>query len=68
MELADRPPLAWSAGECLLELEFGPDGEGRFFVARDELLGRFERWLEAQGRPIELSADAGRPRGTGARR
>jgi hypothetical protein len=52
------PTLARSAGECLVELEFGPDDEDRFFVVRDELLDRFERWLDAQGRPVELRADA----------
>jgi hypothetical protein len=41
-----------------VELEFGPDDEDRFFVVRDELLDRFERWLDAQGRPVELRADA----------
>jgi hypothetical protein len=44
--------------ECLVELEFGPEDEDRFFVARDELLDRFERWLGVQGRPAELLADA----------
>lgn len=42
-----------------MDLEFGPDDEDRFFVARDELLERFERWLGAQGRPAELHVDAG---------
>ena len=41
-----------------MDLEFGPDDEDRFFVARDELLDRFERWLDAQGRPVELRTDA----------
>jgi len=41
-----------------VDLEFGPDDEDRFFAARDELLDRFERWLDAQGRPVELRADA----------
>jgi hypothetical protein len=41
-----------------VELEFGPDDEDRFFVVRDELLDRFERWLEVQGRPVELRVDA----------
>jgi hypothetical protein len=41
-----------------VELEFGPDDEVRFFVVRDELLDRFERWLEAQRRSVELRADA----------
>jgi hypothetical protein len=45
-------------GEGLVELEFGPDDEERFFVARDELLDRFERWLDAQGRSVELHGDA----------
>jgi hypothetical protein len=40
-----------------VDLEFGPDDEDRFFVARDELLDRFERWLDAQGRSAELRAD-----------
>jgi hypothetical protein len=40
-----------------VELEFGPDDEERFFVARDELLDRFERWLDAQGRSVELRVD-----------
>ena len=40
-----------------MDLEFGPDDEDRFFVARDELMERFERWLDAQGRPVELRAD-----------
>jgi hypothetical protein len=44
--------------ECLVELEFGPDDEDRFFVVRDEVLDRFERWLDAQGRPVELRIDA----------
>jgi len=41
-----------------VELEFGPDDEERFFVARDELLERFEWWLVAQGRSVDLRADA----------
>ena len=41
-----------------MELAFGPDDEDRFVVARDELLERFERWLDAQGRPVELRSDA----------
>jgi hypothetical protein len=41
-----------------VKLEFGPDDEDRFFVARDELLDRYERWLGVQGRSVELRADA----------
>jgi hypothetical protein len=41
-----------------VDLEFGPDGEDRFFVARGQLLERFARWLDTQGRPAELRADA----------
>lgn len=41
-----------------MELEFGPDDEDRFFIVRDELLERFERWLDAQGHPGELRVDA----------
>jgi hypothetical protein len=41
-----------------VDLKFGPDDEDRFFVARDELMERFERWLGAQGRPGELHVDA----------
>jgi len=41
-----------------VDLEFGPDDEDRFFDTSDELMSRFERWLDAQGRPVELRADA----------
>lgn len=41
-----------------MELDFGPDDEDRFFIVRDELLERFERWLDAQGHPVELRVDA----------
>lgn len=41
-----------------MELEFGPDDEDRFFVVRDELLERFERWLDSQGRSVDLRMDA----------
>lgn len=41
-----------------MDREFDPDDEDRFFAVRDDLLERFERWLDARGRSGELRMGA----------